>query len=167
MKKSDKTITFQNVSTDKVASIIKKLNTKAASKYVMPTKIIKNLEHFLLNFFQKNFNSCLETGSFSEDLKYAEVVPIYKKNDKKYKSNDKRNSLLCNISKVYERCIQEQLDKYYSGILSKYWCGFKEGYETENCLNCLAVLIDLSKAFDCIPHNLFIAKLLKVLIGNH
>ena len=120
MKKSDKTITFQNVSTDKVASIIKKLNTKAASKYVMPTKIIKNLEHFLLNFFQKNFNSCLETDSFSEDLKYAEVVPIYKKNDKKYKSNDKRNSLLCNISKVYERCIQENLTSitvvYYQNI---------------------------------------------------
>ena len=93
-------------------------------------------------------------------MKCAEVVPIYKKNYKKDKSNYRPISLLSNISKVYERCIQEHLE---------------EGYGTQTCLlamieklkkdrdkECVfaAVLTDLSKAFNCIPHSLLIANLL-------
>ena len=175
MKKCNKTFTFQNVSTEKVASIIRKLNSKKASKSDdISTKVIKELGTFFAKFLSKNFNSCLETGSFPEDLKCAEVVPIYKKNDKKDKSNYRPISLLSNISKVYERCMQEQLDEYFSDLLSKYQCGFRQGYGTQNCLSAMieklrkirnrkaifaAVLTDLSKAFDCIPHNLLIAKL--------
>ena len=73
--------------------------------------------------------------------------------------------------------MQEQLDEYFSGLLSKYQCDFRQGYATQNCLLAMieklikirdkkeifaAVLTDLSKAFDCIPQNL-----LMVLIGNH
>ena len=47
MKKYNKTFTFQNVSTDKVASIIKKLNTKKASETDdIPTKVIKKFGTF-------------------------------------------------------------------------------------------------------------------------
>ena len=47
MKKYVKTFTFQNVSTDKVASIIKKLNSKKASESDdMPTKVIKEFGTF-------------------------------------------------------------------------------------------------------------------------
>ena len=47
MKKSNKTFTFQNVSTEKVISIIKKLNTKKASKSDgIPTTVIKEFRTF-------------------------------------------------------------------------------------------------------------------------
>ena len=124
----------------------------------------------------KNFNSCLKTGfnSCPEDLKCAELVPIYKKNDKKHESNYRPISLLSNISKVYERCMQEQLDEYFRDLLSKYQCGFRQSNETQNYLLTMieklgkirdkksifaAVLTDLAKAFDYISHNLLIAKL--------
>ena len=120
MKKYNKTFTFHNVSTDKVASIIKILNSKKASKsHVIPTKLIKEFGTFFAEFLSKNFNNCLETDYFPEHLKRAEVVSIYKKNDKKDKSNYRPISLLPNISKIYERCMQEQLDEYFSGSLSK------------------------------------------------
>ena len=94
MKKQNKTFTFQNVSTEKFASIIKKLNSKKASKSDdIPTRAIKEFGTFLDEFLSKNFNSCLETGSFPEDLKCAEVVLSYKKNDKKDKSNYRTISL--------------------------------------------------------------------------
>ena len=175
MKKYNKTFTFQNVSTDKVALIIEKLNSKKASKSDdIPTKVIEEFGTFFAEFLSKNFNSCLETGSFPEDLKCAEVVPIYKKNDKKDKSNYRPISLLSNISKVYERCMQEQLDEYFRDLLSKYQCGFRQSNETQNYLLTMieklgkirdkksifaAVLTDLAKAFDYISHNLLIAKL--------
>ena len=174
-KKYNKTFTLQNVSTDKVASIIKKLNSKKASKsHVIPTKLIKEFGTFFAEFLSKNFNSCLETSSFPEDLKNAEVVPIYKKNETKDKSNYGPIRLLSNISKVYERCMQEQFDEYFSDLLSKYQCGFRQGYGTPNSFLAImeklrkirdsegifaAVLTDLSKTFDCITHNLLIAYL--------
>ena len=130
MKKYNKTFTFDNVTTDKVASVIKKLNSKKASKSDdIPTKVIKEFGTFFAEFLSKNLNSCLENSPFPEDLKCAEFVLIYKKN----KSNYRPISLLSNISKVYERRMQEQLDEYFSDLLSRYQCGFRQGYGTQNC----------------------------------
>ena len=86
MIKYNKTFTFQNASTDKAASIIKKLYSKKASKYDdIPTKVIKEFGTFFAEFLSRNFNSCHETGSFPEDLKCAKVVPFYKKMIKRIK----------------------------------------------------------------------------------
>ena len=62
------------------------------------------------------------------------------------------------------------MDKF----LSKYQCGFRKRYNAQHCLLAMiekwkkavdngnvfgALLTDLSKAFDCLPHDLIIAKL--------
>ena len=61
MRKSYKTSTFQYVSTDKVTSIIRKLNTKKASKSDdIPTKVIKEFGTFFAEFLSKNFNKCFD-----------------------------------------------------------------------------------------------------------
>ena len=59
-------------------------------------------------------------------------------------------------------------------ILPKYQCGFRKGFNAKHCLLAMlekwkkdvhtkkvfgALLTDLSKAFDCLPHDLIIAKL--------
>ena len=60
MKKYNKTFTFQNVSKNKFASIIKKLHSKKLSKSDdIFTKVIKELETFFAEFLSKHFNSCL------------------------------------------------------------------------------------------------------------
>ena len=83
-------------------------------------------------------------------------------------------SILLNLSKVFERCLQKQISDFFDTILSKYQCGFRKGHGAQHCLIALLekwqesidrglefgiLLTDLSKAFDCLPRDLFVAKL--------
>ena len=107
-------------------------------------------------------------------MKYAEVTPIHKKDNKIDKENYHPRSILPNLSKVYERLMYNQIYPYFQTIFSKFQCGFRKGFNAQHCLLAMvekwrktldgggetgAVLTDLSKAFDCIDHNLLIAKL--------
>ena len=105
-------------------------------------------------------------------MKYANVKPIHKKDDKtKYRSI----SILPNLSKAYERSTCNQISPYFDSVFSKFQCGFRKGFNGQHCLLTIvekwcktldeggetgAVLTDLSKAFDCIDHNLLIPKLM-------
>ena len=47
--------------------------SKATQSDDMPTKIIKNNSDIFSNFFQANLNNPIETNTFLEQLKYANV----------------------------------------------------------------------------------------------
>ena len=67
----------------------------------------------------------------------------------------------------------DQIDIFMNNHLSHYLCGFRKSYNTQHCLMAMlekwriamdkrniggALLTDLSKAFDCLNHDLLIAK---------
>ena len=98
----------------------------------------------------------------------------YKKNDDLKKDNYRPVSVLPSLSKVYERVMGQQLsdffDKIFSALLSafrkRYSCQstllnmiehFKNSLDNSEYVACLSM--DLSKAFDCLPHCLTICKM--------
>ena len=106
---------------------------KSKNLNVLTKMLIKNSEYFSL-YFHKNINYCLEQSLFPHDLKLADVASVYKKKSKASKGNYRPVSILSNISKVYERCIYDQIQTYFDKILSKYQCGFRKGYNSQQCL---------------------------------
>ena len=109
-----------------------------------------------------------------EYFRTAKVMPTYKKDKSTEKTNCRQISILSNIFKIYERLMHDNMSLYFNDVLSKFQCGFRKGFGAQNCLLYMietirktcdnhgvfaAVITGLSKAFDCISHELLIAKL--------
>ena len=167
---------FQPVIRDEIEKEITNLDTsKASHESDIPCRIIKANSDILSGFLTYHFNNnLLDKGIFPDSFKKANITPIFKKDSRTEKSNYRPVSILPNLSKIFERLMSNQLSKYFEDILSKFQCGFRKGYSAQDCLvamiekwkifidnngSCGALLTDLSKAFDCLPHDLLLAKL--------
>ena len=99
---------------------------------------------------------------------------MFKKKDRHDKSNYRPVSILPLLSKPFERILFEQINSHAKDILSKYQGGFPKRFSSQHSLllmlekwkkvldnggSCGALLVDLLKAFDCIVHDLLLAKL--------
>ena len=126
-----------------------------------------------LSLIMKIINLSFENGCFPDDLKLAEVSPIFKKNDDPDKENYIPVSVLFNRSKVFKKIMCSQIDAFMQDKLSNLLTGFRKNHSTQHCLmymlenwkNMLdkggyvcAMFMDLSKAFDTIHYYLIIAK---------
>ena len=166
---------FNSVEQTQIEKEICQLNSKkSAGPDNIPPKVIKDSIKVLTPPLTKLFNTSVDENIFPSDLKFANISPIYKKDDSTKKENYRPISILPSISKIFERLLFQQITFYVSNLLSPYLCGFRKGYNAQHALlrlknilnkrldkkeNIGLVMMDLSKAFDCIPHNLLIAKL--------
>jgi hypothetical protein len=166
---------FSTIAREDFAKEIVNLDiSKSSQDTDIPTKIIKENIDIFTDYIYPSFNECIETSVFPDCLKNANVTPIFKKGSKTSKDNYRPVSILPNISKIFEKPLFNQISKYFENILSIYQCGFRKGYSTQICLVSFlekwrqsvdkgksfgALLTDLSKAFDCLSHELLVAKL--------
>ena len=113
-------------------------------------------------------------SQFPDDTKNPMVTLLHKKNSTLDKANFRPVSILPAISKIYERSINEQLTSYFNQHFNIYLSAFRPGYGCQSTLLRIikdwkqaldenkyiaAILMDLSKAFDCLPHDLLLLKL--------
>ena len=114
-------------------------------------------------------------GIFPDCLKDAEVSPLFKKDDNMDKHNFRPVSVLSCVSKVFERVYNDQMVLFFEDMMSSFLSAFRKKYSCETLLIKMiedwrvlldkhkvigAMLLDLSKAFDCLPHDLLKAKLI-------
>ena len=110
------------------------------------------------------------------DAKLAEVVPLYKKADNLTMQNYRPVSILPSLSKILKKIIHQQqlLRPFLETIMDPRMAAYRKGYSCHHVLlrlvedwklalddskHVAVMLMDLSKAFDSLPHELIIAKL--------
>ena len=122
---------------------------------------------------------CLKSSVFPDQLKIANVTPIFKKDDPLDVINYRRISITNSFSKLFEKILHEQISNYLSkhSIMNPNQFGFRKNFSTNDALLLLtesirkqiddkkivhAALLDLSKAFDSISHNKLLEKLYSI-----
>ena len=148
---------------------------KSATFGNIPVKRLKEVSDIVAESLVQIWNKeIIQNKKFAVELKLADIIPLHKKLETISKENYRPVSLLPVVSKIFERLMLKQIKPFMERFLSKWLCGYRKGYNAQYALTamierlkkCLdkrgiygAVLMDLSKAFDTINHELLIAKL--------
>ena len=147
------------LTTTEIQEILSKIDpNKASGPDNLPGRILKEVASEISPSIAKLFNLSLSLGCFPEQWK---MDPIHKKDDPTLVQNYRPISLLCILSKVFERCVPilvpstlhlqhgfleyrskiSQLLLVYHDILTS----LSKGHEVD------VIFLDLGKAFDRVP----------------
>ena len=173
---TNKTMFLKPVTPIEVNNIINELKNKTTLDTKISALKIANQNINFVSAFASIVNSSFEQGIFPESLKTAKVVPIHKEGLKTSVENYRPISLLTSFSKVYEKLMHHRIVEFLhtNDILYEGQYGFRAGRSCEHALlnaqntlsNSLSknqvsllLLIDFSKAFDMVEHDILLKKL--------
>ena len=164
------------MSSDEVRKLLQQLNPrKAIDDDKIPPTLMKIAAEPLTAPLSIAISNSFKQNIFPENAKVACVKPLDKKTENKHSiSNFRPVSILNTFSKIYEKFSIDFLISEIELFLSPFLAAYRKSCSTQHVLVKMieewrenldkiffagAVLTDLSKAFDCIPHDLLIAKL--------
>ena len=168
-------LTDIELTTDEVLKSLKMLNVnKATGSDGIPARLLRETADNIAPSLTKLFNKSLQYGIIPDELKVANVVPVYKKGRKDYVENYRPISLLPLVSKVRERCVLARVRDHLYHFISPAQHGFLPG---RSCVTQLltaldqigehldtgkqtdVIYLDMSKDFDKVCHPLLLRKL--------
>ena len=176
---NEQSIFLEPTSENEIMELITDLIPKNSGGYDnVSNKLLKKLLPALVDPLTIIFNKSLIEGIFPEAMKKVDVVPLYKSKDHQESNNYRPISLLLTLSKLLEKVMYKRTYGFLesSGQIYKSQYGFRTAHSCENALfelvseiikgkqdgmHTLALVLDLSKAFHSLEHDVLLKKLYK------
>ena len=168
---------FLNPSTStEVKNIIKDIKNTKGNIHTLSARILKENSDSLSFPISFIFNKVIMYGQYPSALKIACVTALFKAGDKVDPNNYRPISSLPLLNKIFEKLLHKRLTSFLEthDVFTNNQYGFRKNMSTFDAVSNLldniykamdekeslgAVFIDLSKAFDTVPHKLLLKKL--------
>jgi Reverse transcriptase (RNA-dependent DNA polymerase) len=170
---SEGNFAFRHFSIDDLIVAFNSITSNVVGMDGISIKFLKIIFPFIHYHILHVLNHAITSSIFPTFWKIAIVRPVAKVSSPK---DFRPISILCVFAKIFERLLNDQILAYIesNGLLSEFQSGFRRGHSTISALvrvtddlgaaraanrDAVLVLLNFSKAFDCIPHDLLIYKL--------
>ncbi|KAL9985372.1 hypothetical protein ACROYT_G007767 [Oculina patagonica] len=173
--KTTSTFSFKPTNYHTVKAVLDNIKPNKAQGYdLIPPRAVKASSRSIAMPFCKLINTIISRSQVPHTWKHGQITPLHKKDSVLDKKNFRPVTVLPVFGKVFERLIHMQMTEHFEPIfhdsvfayrkyhgcppalltLTEHW---KEELDKRNAI--AAIAIDLSKAFDCLPHELILEKL--------
>ena len=160
--------------------IIDIISDLSSNKTTGPSSILIKIMELAKDFIASNltvpFNLSFISGVFSDKLKIAKTLPVFKKGSKLECSDYRPISLLSNLDKIIEKLMHKRLMEFLNEqkVLYCKQYGFRKSFSTAHAIINLidniesaidnikfvyGAFIDLQKALDTVDQNILLEKI--------